>query len=422
MRVEPSRNSEPKLLPRNRLGLIEVFAGIGSVARGFSENGVYETLLLNDIDPHAKAVYLSHAGPDAKYVDMDIRQLRYGAISKHVDGNNVIGLLGCPPCQGFSEAGPRQESDPRNRLVNSYFRLIDQMQPNFFVMENVERLLQYKAFQKKLQSARAQYNVWTGVLNSALYGVPQTRTRAIVIGYHRDTGVIPTLPLPTHLGCVPVFDYGSQKFVDPSTKEGIISLGLLGDVRVDWSNELPAYLLSHGKKLNKLVTLQDALGDLPEAVEGGEPQSYKNEGSAYAKILRKGASHAFDHEPWNHRPETIRRLKDIPEGGVLLGDGVRGRSRRYFSQAYSKLHRDGISRTITTNFHNPGSGRFLHYDKVRTLTLREAARLQGIPDSVRFNIVKTDAERLIGNAFPQPLARVISDHISKQLGHAGAIE
>ena len=195
-------------------------------------------------------------------------------------------------------------------------------------------------------------------------------------------------------------------------------MGLLGDVKVDWSNELPSYLLRNGKKLHKLVTLQDALGDLPEAIEGGEPQLYKNEGSAYAKTLKKGVLHAFDHEPWNHRQETIQRLKDIPEGGVLLGDGIRGRSRRYFSQAYSKLHRDGIARTITTNFHNPGSGRFLHYDKVRTLTIREAARLQGIPDSVRFNIVKTDAERLIGNAFPQPLARVISAHISKQLGHA----
>jgi DNA (cytosine-5)-methyltransferase 1 len=127
-------------------------------------------------------------------------------------------------------------------------------------------------------------------------------------------------------------------------------------------------------------------------------------------------SGVFDHVAWNHKPETVDRLRKVKEGGVLLGDGVRGRSRKYFSQAYSRLHRDGLARTITTNFHNAGSGRFLHYEHVRTLTVREAARLQGIPDDFRFEVEPTIAERLIGNAFPQPVAKAIAAHVQRQIG------
>jgi len=408
----PSQRQSPATL-----GLIEIFAGLGSVARGFCEAGAYRTLLLNDIDPLAKKVYSSNIGNDAPYLDMDIRKLRLSSIHKKIGLNNITGVLGCPPCQGFSDAGHRHAFDPRNRLVSSYFRLIDQVAPAFFVMENVERLLQYKRFQAHLEKIKNRYHVWSGVLNAALYGVPQTRTRAIVIGYHRDLDVRPSMPLPTHLGSRKVFDYGSQQYVDPCSKEGLTALGLLGDIRVDWSAELPAYLLEHGKSLSNLVTLDDALGDLPDAGISPPEQTYLHEGSNYSRILRGDNKLVTDHQVWNHRPQTLEMLAGVVEGGVLLGDGIRGRSRKYFSQAYSRLHRDGIARTITTNFHNPGSGRFLHYKQLRCLTIREAARLQGVPDSIRFDVTRTAAERLIGNAFPQPMAQVIGAHVCRQLGH-----
>ena len=92
-----------------------------------------------------------------------------------------------------------------------------------------------------------------------------------------------------------------------------------------------------------------------------------------------------------------------------------GRSAGYYSQAYTRLHRDGLARTITTNFHNAGSGRFTHYSASRTLTVREAARLQGIPDRFRFIGFPSWQERLVGNAFPQCWAREIAAHIKHQL-------
>lgn len=400
-----------------RPGIVEVFAGIGSVARGFEEGAQAETLLLNDIDQIAQNAYLSHAGIHAPYFARDIRHLRADTLARHLEERTVSGLLGCPPCQGFSDAGQRLESDPRNRLVGSYFRLLQQLRPRFFVMENVEGLLQYKVFKDLIAEVSADYKIWSGVLNAALYGVPQTRRRAIVIGYRNDLDVSPTMPLPTHLGTRQVFDYGSQGYVDPSTKEGIVALGLLEDRIVDWSAELPAYLLQHGRTLKDLVRVGDAIGDLPAAAESKDALPYVGTGSTYAGSLR--GSGAFDHAAWKHRPDTIKRLSVVPEGGVLLGDGVRGRSRRYFSQAYSRLHRDGLARTITTNFHNAGSGRFMHYEHVRTLTVREAARIQGVPDTFRFDFEVSYAERLIGNAFPQPMAKVIAEHVKGELGAEG---
>lgn len=401
-------------MPAARPGIVEVFAGIGSVARGFADGAQAETLLLNDIDPIAQRAYLAHAGEHAPYFARDIRHLRADTLSRHLEKRGVSGLLGCPPCQGFSEAGQRLESDPRNRLVGSYFRLLRQLRPRFFVMENVEGLLQYKVFKEQIAQVGKHFKVWSGVLNAALYGVPQTRMRAIVIGYRNDLGVTPTMPLPTHLGKGRVFDYGSQTYVDPSTKEGIVALGLVEDRNVDWSSELAAYLLQHGRNLKDLVRVGDAIGDLPAAAESKEALPYVGKGSSYAAGLR--GTGAFDHAPWKHKPETIKRLSVVPEGGVLLGDGVRGRSRQYFSQAYSRLHRDGLARTITTNFHNSGSGRFLHYEHVRTLTVREAARIQGVPDSFRFGFEMSYAERLIGNAFPQPMAKAIAEHVKAELG------
>lgn len=411
------RSPRPTRTPAHTpAGVVEVFAGIGSVARGFSEGGNFRTLLLNDIDPVARKAYQSHAGEQAPYFDRDIRRLRSDTLSRHIGDQVVAGLLGCPPCQGFSDAGQRLVSDPRNRLVTSYFRLIDQLRPRFFVMENVEGLLQYKVFQDLVEAVSKRYKLWSGVLNAALYGVPQTRKRAIVIGYRKDLGVAPTMPKPTHLGVRKVFDYGSQSYVSPTSKEGMVALGIF-DPRVDWSDELPAFLLEHGKALANLVRMDEAIGDLPDAHKTDEALAYAAGGGSYAATLR--APGVFDHAPWNHRPETIKRLGSVPEGGVLHGDGERGRSRKYFSQAYARLHRHGLARTITTNFHNAGSGRFLHYDHVRTLTVREAARLQGIPDSFRFKMEPSIAERLIGNAFPQPMAKVIAAHVASELATVG---
>jgi len=414
----PSKGRAPKRPPRTeRLGVVEIFAGIGCVAQGFERAGRFKTLVLTDIDKDARDTYVENFPNGARYLRRDIEWLRPRDILAAADGHPIVGLLGCAPCQGFSAAGQRDPDDERNRLLRHYFRLVKSLEPKFLVMENVPRILEYELFQAMLQEIRKKYQVWVGVLNAALFGVPQTRQRAIVIGYHRDLGVAPTAPQPTHLGRRRVFEYTTRRFVRPTTPLGARLLGLypeVGKPEEFWASQLQS-LARRAERLRNLVVVRDALGDLPAAAEDDHPVPCRGNASEYAQGLRN--SEIRNHRRWRHRSDFVRRLRVVEEGSGLL-DKKYGRSkdRPYFSQAYTRLHRRGLARTITTNFHNAGSGRFLHYNELRTLTVREAARLQGIEDAFTFIGFSSTQERLVGNAFPVPLAEAIARHIGSEIG------
>jgi len=117
--------------------------------------------------------------------------------------------------------------------------------------------------------------------------------------------------------------------------------------------------------------------------------------------------------PWDHDRDLVTRMHKVPEGCHPPIEATNGR--RYYSQAYTRLHRDGLARTITTNFHNPGSGRFLHYRLDRTLTIREAARVQGFRDDFGFTGRPGVQERQVGNAFPPLWAEAIAAHVTAEL-------
>jgi DNA (cytosine-5)-methyltransferase 1 len=115
-----------------------------------------------------------------------------------------------------------------------------------------------------------------------------------------------------------------------------------------------------------------------------------------------------------------KKLKKIPEGGSNQDlDGRsrfdRGREIKYLSQAYGRLHRHGIAQTITANFSNPGSGRFIHYREHRSITVREAARFQGFDDTFIFCGQRQEQQRQVGNAVPPLLARALAEHFGKLL-------
>lgn len=393
-------------------GVVELFAGLGSVARSFERSAAVTPILLSDIDGVARDTCREN-WPDVNYVLRDARDLRAADVLDAADGRSVVGLLGCPPCQGFSAAGQRDIADERNDLLVEYFRLLLALRPAFFVMENVPSVFRYELLSELLRVGARGYETWRGVLNGALYGLPQTRQRAIVIGYRRDLGVQPGPPTPTHFGRRRVFDYTSQEMLRPSRETMTTILGSYPDLGL--LDEAVEQVQPGSSSTRDLVVVGDALADLPDAGDG-ELEYARDAASAYASRLRGSSTAVTNHEPWRHRSELVDRLASVPEGGEPGNLAGRARSRCYYSQAYARLHRRGLARTITTNFHNPGSGRFLHPTSLRTLTVREAARLQGFEDEFHFISFRSHQERLIGNAFPPLLADAIARRVARDLG------
>lgn len=385
----------------------EVFAGVGSVARGFARAGGFQIAYLNDIDPMARATYRANETQDVVYQLRDIQQVTGRIIQDAAAGRPVAGLLGCPPCQGWSAAGRRDACDQRNGLLKDFFRLVNSVYPVFFVMENVPSVADRAELAAALASLRGRYRVWRGVLNAASYGLPQSRQRALVIGYRRDTGVMPTCPPPTHAGHRKVWDYRTEAFVVPSADALDALLGAaprLGAGRAA-QYSMRAYYPEDLVALAPFVTVGEAIGDL---------EDWGGTCSRYARSLGASSQQkTLNHEPWDHGRNLVDRLRQVKEGCRPPMEATNGR--RYYSQAYARLHRDGLARTITTNFHNPGSGRFLHYRLHRTLTVREAARLQGFRDDFVFIGHQGWQERLVGNAFPPLWAESISSHIVTEL-------
>lgn len=396
-------------VPTDKYGIVDLFAGIGGISRGFANTGHFDVIALVDIDQDCKETYQANY-PNAIYMKRDVSRLYRYDLSKAADGRDIDGIVGCPPCQGFSAAGKRDPTNPLNRLVDDYFRIVKSIRPRFLVLENVPGILAQASFRSMLREMESiGYTLWSGILNAALYGVPQTRQRAIVIGYRNDLGVTPLPPEPTHYGSKEVFDYSTKSLINLCGPRAINALGVCpaservqkkGFGQVPWL----AYdedAVERLGNLPSLVTISDALGDLPPPTKRDEKETLNG------------------HVAWGHTQELLDRLCNMPEGGDLADIG---QGDRYFSQAYARLHSRGLGFTVSTHFHNPGSGRYLHYNEIRSLSVREAARLQTISDlgdqKDGFRFVKTlkASERMVGNAFPTRMAQAIAQQIYTSLG------
>lgn len=409
-RSRPGANPKPEagVAATNRestddLSIAELFAGIGGVTGGFVDAGGFDPVLLNDVDPAAQGAFALNFPELARRYRLGRVEDLNGAELSEAAGGHIDGILGCPPCQGFSSAGARKSDDKRNGLLNHFHRIVLEARPLFFLMENVPSLLHATLYRRFCNALEDSYMLHAQILNAAEYGLPQLRRRAVVLALRRDIGLIPTLPPPTHGGRGNVFDYCSGRYVRPA-REGRRLLQLRPQV------QLPP---------RELISLRKAIGDLPlEVIPYKDTTQYSKPASTLYQKAMRGAGRLENHRGWRHGAEMLERLKKIAPGDCPASHGCRSRNTRFFSQAYARLHPDGLARTITTNFHNPGSGRFTHYAAPRTLTLREALRIQGFPDSFRFDMGQLhnyQAERLIGNAFPPPLARALAAHVKALL-------
>lgn len=366
-------SQDPCVMSRSHLHVVELYAGTARSSEPFLGWRRCVLSLLVDNDPTAAKTYRENF-PKAPYVLGDLTRMRPDQLLT-LAGGRVDILLGCPPCQGFSDAGTRDPRDPRNSHLRHFGRLAEMLKPLAVAMENVPLAAGTSQFRRfVLRMERAGYAWTAGIVNAALRGSSQCRQRLVYIAIRGDVGTDPRIPPPTHGGSREYFSYrfGCMKSIESD------HVGMLG--------EAPAT-----RRVRKLLPYQE---------NGLGPRNIPCVGEVLDGLPAIGTSAAdrLSHRPWAHTPGQLRRMGSVPEGGRWHG-GL-----DHFSQSYGRLHRQGLARTITTYFPNPGSGRFWHPTENRALTLREAARIQGFPDSFVFLPPFSRAAMLVGNALDRSIA------------------
>lgn len=284
--------------------VISLFSGSGGLDLGFLETGKFDIILANDFNSHACETYAKNIGNHIVCED----------ISKLHDIPNADIIIGGPPCQGFSLANPaRSFDDPRNQLFKEYARIIRQVQPKIFLMENVSGMVTMqkgKVFELiKKELSNCGYRLYPELLNAKDFGVPQSRRRMIIIGVRNDIDCTFEFPIRTH---------------------NVENYLTVGDVLI--KNPIPKDALNHS--FGKLTELN--LERIKHIPEGGSmkhcpPQLQNNSdlNRAMRRLDTKKESYTIVHNncdhyyhPTENRRITIRemaRIQGYPDDYVFLG-------------------------------------------------------------------------------------------------------
>lgn len=342
------------------INVLDLFCGCGGLSYGFECAG-YNVVLGIDNDAKALETFeLNHK--NAKSICSDITNIHLSDINKAIGGKKIDVIIGGPPCQGMSLSGPRKFDDPRNKLYLSYIRLVEEIQPKAFVIENVPGLV--SLFDGKIKDniierlTQLGYKVRYEILCSADYGVPQSRRRVVFVGLKNNEFVYP-------------------------------------------------------KKNQEQITCEMALSDLPplENSLGEEIQSYATPcTNEYQRLMRKTSKYVKNHIAANHSEKVKMIISLVPDGGNYKDLPERYKNSRNFHVAWTRFHSQKLAPTIDT-----GHRHHFHYKYNRVPTVRECARLQSFPDNFIFLGNKTQQFRQVGNAVPPLMAQAIAEQLLKYL-------
>ncbi len=373
---------------------VDLFCGAGGVSLGL-EAGGFRVLLANDLDAAAARTYRRNF-PDTPFFEGDVHNLSNRRIAEATKlGPGELDLLiGGPPCQGFSIMGARNLDDPRNNLFRPLLRIARSLKPRCVVIENVPGLLTLdggRALRAIVDELReAGYSATFAELLAAQYGTPQMRWRLVIIGFRTDQKV------PVGMG-----------FPEPT--HGRRSIG-----------ELIPNCTINAQDLKGFLTAHDAIADLPPVAAGGTSHAYvqKPTRSFQKQCRARTNGEVFNHYAPRLSPANIARIKALKPGQdwrdlprELLPDGMKRAKRKDHTRRYRRMTWQGVPRSIITRFRDPKSGEYIHPDQDRTISIREAARIQGFPDDFVFDGSLSELYDQVGNAVPPQLAHAIAREI-----------
>ncbi len=394
-----------------QLSVLDLFAGCGGLSVGLEQVGLDVRWANEYWAPAAQTYSLNH--PRTVVFQDDANCL----LKRMLDGDSSLPrrgevdvVVGGPPCQGFCGVNRfRDIDDPRNSLVETFFRIVEVLHPRFVVMENVAGILSLehgRAVNELLASLREiGYDADLFVLQAGTYGVAQTRWRVFVLA---SRNVEPRLTFP-----VPLHAFPRNRPLDVgSFKSNIIQApSLEGDL---FQSVLPP------------ITVWDAIGDLPNIENGGSYQGgYDTEPSgSWQERMRTGSTLVSDHDTIKLGEANLERLNHLPfkHGSCWVDlpaelqpkNLARMGEQKYFSR-FGRLDWDGYFTTIT-NKPEPYWGRFFHPEQQRVVSVRECARAQGFPDTFHFHGPLRTRYAQVGNAVPPPLGKAIGWEIRRAAG------
>lgn len=346
--------------------VIDVFSGMGLASLGFKKAG-FKIAAALEIDPLRCRIYEKNIGLtpiQSDVMKIDGKQLLSKA--KLRKGEKFC-MIGCPPCQSFSKlsetSGINALDDPRSRYVNKFAKLVEETKPTAVVFENVPWMIEgpgkvfFKRYVRKLE--KAGYVTFSGTVNAANFGVPQNRLRVVGISI-------------------------KKQFLTEKAKKKIERFYLT-------------------KKKNP-KTVRDAIGNLKPLRTG---QTDKNDAQHSASV---------------HNSRVLKMMKHIPKNGGSRTDMPRSmwlechkKLKHGADSVYGRMRWDAPAPTITGRCTTPACGRFIHPSQNRGITIREASRLQTIPDNFKMDNARHHMEEMIGDAVPVLLAQSIAKNLLKIL-------
>lgn len=365
---------------------VDLFSGAGGLAVGFRQAG-WAVLAANDLDKEAGTTFRLNF-PESAFFEGPISSLTATAVlaACGLKKGELDCLIGGPPCQSFSYNNhQRSAADDRARLFECYLRLVEGLNPKTLVMENVpgiktiddgkvvaeiERRLKELGFESHLE-----------ILSAEKFGTPQVRRRVFIVATRLD--------------------------------------------------KTPARLIPKPKKQARLVRVEQAIGDLPKLVNGGgehvTDRSKVDATTQFQRSIRGGARKLHNHICHALTSVNMNRIVHVPEGGNwlnipfdLLPAGMQRAKKSDHTKRYGRLSRKGLASTVLTKC-DPHWGAYVHPTQHRTISVREAARLQGFPDSFKFAGEHLSHQyEQVGNAVPVTVAKAIGAAVKAHILRAAA--
>lgn len=342
--------------------IVDLFCGIGGLTRGLINSGL-NVIAGYDIDPTCQYTYEHNNQID--YNIQNVRELTGDDINALYDDDAVKILVGCAPCQPFSQMrfklGEANAQDEKYNLLLEYGRLIQEVQPTIVSMENVPQIEDTNIFAEFLNILNTNgYETDYKVIYCPDYGIPQTRRRFVLVGS--------TL--------------GPINIINPTHNRN--------DIHVE-----------------------DFIRNLPPIEAGGvDPNDALHRSASLSARNLERIRHSIPGGTWKDWPEELRcECHKKPTGQT-------------YSSVYGRMTWEQIGPTITTQFYCYGTGRYGHPEQDRALSLREGAMLQTFPVDYDFidpnrDFVFRDIARHIGNAVPVRLGEVIGETILAHLEEHG---